>query len=63
METKKWYESKTVWMNIIGFIIAFFTALQGFLQAGTFTIEAIVAFGVVIVNLILRIWFTDKPIE
>lgn len=47
-ETKKWYQSKTMWLNAFAVIVGVCTALVGQLQAG----EVITLLGVV--NIILR---------
>ena len=58
MDLKKWYQSKTVWFNLLSFVIAL-AAVFGF---GDFTpsadvTEATVAV-IALVNVALRIWAT-----
>jgi pilus assembly protein Flp/PilA len=61
METKQWYQSKIVWVNILATITAMLDALKivnippEYLAAG--------ATVVALANVVLRIWFTDAPIE
>jgi hypothetical protein len=62
-EMKKWYQSKTLWLNIITAGIAVVT-----LAAGTPGILPEVAvkyalFGVAAANIVIRIFFTETPIE
>lgn len=50
MNTKPWYTSKTIWLNVIGFIV-YLIQYQGL---ATIIPENIVAFIVMIGNLLLR---------
>jgi len=65
MVSKAWYESKTVWLNVITALLA---VAPLFLPGGEFTdllgemAVRYIALGVAVVNVILRVWFTDKPI-
>lgn len=55
---KKWYESKTLWINIFGFLIVVME------YAGTINIgdpEALAA-GIAVINVILR-FITNQPID
>lgn len=63
METKKWYESKLVWVGIISTLIAILTLLGEFLQNGNFEPVAITTFTSGILVIILRIWFTNTQIK
>ncbi len=60
MQTKKWYESKTVWFNVIGLLIAAAGELTTAFPAGQ--VAKISAFVLTIGNIILRL-MTTKPIE
>jgi len=59
---KPWYQSKTVWFNVLYAIVA----LAGFLGYGDFTPDPNVVTGAAllgaIVNFVLRVWFTDTGI-
>lgn len=58
--SKKWYESSTVYFNIIVTIIGVATSFQGI---ATFDKYAQVLGAVTVVgNIILRVWFTNQPI-
>lgn len=57
---KKWYQSKTVWFNIVTTIVGVVTFLQGQPTFAEFAPWLVLVAG--IGNLILRIWFTDQPI-
>jgi len=57
---KKWYQSKTVWLNILTLALGLATVIAKILPAPTgFAITAIV---IPVLNLVLRIWFTGQPI-
>jgi len=60
---KKWYQSKTLWFNILTFIVALLTAI---LDEKLFTDPvaiSIFTFFLTVGNLALRIFFTAEPIE
>ena len=56
--SKKWYQSKTLWFNIITLVLSTLDTLSGsgFIKPEIYAI--IVAIG----NVVLRLWFTDKPV-
>lgn len=57
---KKWYQSTTVWFNVIVTIVSIATSFQG---VATFDKYAELLTGVVVIgNVILRVWFTSQPI-
>ena len=58
--SKKWYESKTVWFNVLGLIIAAAGELTNAFPSGQ--VAKISAFVLTIGNIILRL-MTTKPIE
>ena len=48
-ESKKWWQSKTLWMNFLGLLGSFLLALHGeLLVAGTLTVGAVA-------NIVLRL--------
>ena len=56
---KKWYESKTLWFNILATVVL----TASYLGNVNPSISA-VAVGVAGVgNIILRVWFTEMPVE
>ena len=58
--TKKWYQSTTVWFNVLVTVIGVATSLQG---VATFDKYAQILGTVVVVgNVILRVWFTNTAI-
>lgn len=63
METKKWYLSKTVWFNVLTFLGSAGLLVADFLGAGMFAPQAFALLGVGLVNIVLRVWFTDTAIE
>jgi hypothetical protein len=57
---KHWWESKTLWFNAITFILGVAAyATQNFSDPRVLEALTLVTF---VGNLVLRIWFTDKPI-
>jgi len=54
----KWYLSRTVWFNVITTIIGI-ASLGNMLPIDSKILVAIIGIG----NVILRVWFTDSPIE
>ena len=64
---KKWYESKTVWLNIasvattlVGAVTQVLPSLQGILDIKTYLV---VGAAVGVVNIVLRTYFTSTSIE
>lgn len=66
-ESKKWYNSKTVWFNVVMTAIGVTTVAAT--MAKTLAPDAAIAIDAVAVgvagigNVILRVWFTDMPIQ
>jgi hypothetical protein len=56
MPTKKWYQSKTVWLGIIAVAVA---ALEVIDSGGTYLAAVLAAFGVA--SVVLR-GYTDRPL-
>ena len=54
LETKKWYQSKTVWMGVLAVAVGVLTGIQGELSAGA----EITFFGVM--GIVLRALTTTK---
>ena len=53
-QTKEWYKSRTLWINVIAIVLAFLTQIQGMLEANqAITIMAII-------NILMRIITTTK---
>ncbi len=57
----KWYQSRTVWFNVIVTAIALATELSD----AQLPVSLLKVYGTVITlgNIILRVFFTSKPIE
>ena len=55
---KNWWKSKTFWLNVITMVLAVFTLLseQPFIPPN---VLPFVLFAVGVLNLILRLWFTN----
>jgi hypothetical protein len=58
---KPWYQSKTVWLNVITFLSALGVILGGV----TMTPRMLEAVGAIVAaaNVGLRVWFTGSPIS
>ena len=61
MSTKKWYASKTIWWNVIVFVVAVL-ALPEFIAILPPQLLPISVFIGAVGNMILRTWFTNKKI-
>lgn len=59
---KNWYQSKTVWFNIIVFIVGF-CALPQFVSVLPISWLPYVVLVGAVGNYILRVWFTSTPIS
>ena len=57
--TKPWYQSKTVWFNIITTVAAILDLAN---KQAPASLAPWILFGTGIVNVILRIWFVSQPI-
>lgn len=60
---KKWYQSKTLWFNVLTFVVGLATAL---LDQKLFTNPVVVSIFTLVIsvgNLALRIFFTGMPIQ
>lgn len=57
---KKWYQSKTLWFNVITLILGLGSVLVKIVPApvGALITTVVIPLG----NIILRIWFTNVPI-
>ena len=57
---KKWFSSKTVWLNVITFVLGAISVIQQYVDAKM----VLLAVGIlnVALNVILRVWFTDTSI-
>ena len=62
MEVKNWYQSKVVWVNVISALLMVFDLLvkQPFIPTSYLPY---IAFAVGVLNVILRVWFTDSGIS
>ena len=60
---KKWYQSKTVWFNVITTVLALATELSNATGLSTESMLKIYAAVISVGNIILRVFFTEKPID
>lgn len=66
METKPWYASKTVWLNVFSTLFAVAALfMAGGQFAGVFseTVVLIMSIVIAVLNIILRIWFTNTTVS
>lgn len=63
MISKVWYESKTVWLGIVQFLIGAFGLLAEFLNKGDFSPASVVVLLSGVLVVVLRVWFTDTAIS
>ncbi|MHA2246909.1 MAG: hypothetical protein ACXADY_18335 [Candidatus Hodarchaeales archaeon] len=59
---KAWYQSKIVWLNVITTLVLSAEALMG-LELIPPAVAVYVLGGVTVLNVILRVWFTDTSIR
>jgi hypothetical protein len=57
---KKWWQSKTVWFNLISLVIGVLVAVLGIVREQTWAV--ILTVFIAVGNGVLRIWFTDSSI-
>jgi hypothetical protein len=63
---KPWYESKTVWFNVITMLLGIIPIVGAFVKLiepqTAVVIDGVLAMVAGIGNVILRVWFTTEPI-
>jgi hypothetical protein len=63
IQMKKWYTSKTFWFNILALVVAVASSF-GFAEfVPDAEIVSIAAGIVAVINLVLRLWFTDTKLN
>jgi hypothetical protein len=66
MYTKKWFKSKTLRLNIVVFLLLIIPIVGSFLKIITpqsvMIIDSAIGMLTAILNVILRVWFTDSKI-
>lgn len=67
METKPWQQSKTIWFNVIMTLLLIAPIVGAFVKIlepdQVALIDGILAVLAGVGNVILRVWFTDTPIQ
>lgn len=67
MDTKKWYQSKLVWLGVLTTLLGIFPLVNVYIHAvapgAELVVEATGAFLAGIITVVLRIWFTDTGIQ
>jgi len=59
---KRWFESKTVWLNILTALAGIVQLVIEFLNGGDLSVNGIFMLLVGIANIIIRIFFTKEPV-
>jgi len=62
MEQKPWYKSKIVWLNVVLTLSGALVLIADLLAKQAVTPAEIALLGSGILNVMLRVWFTDTPI-
>ena len=58
---RKWFQSKTVWLNVVVTLVAVLGLVSGHLSA-TGPASQILAAIIALANIILRVWLTGSPL-
>jgi hypothetical protein len=59
---KAWYASKVIWFNVLVSLAAVLPLVADLVKQAAVKPEDIILLGVGVINVVLRIWFTDQPI-
>ena len=59
---KRWFESKTVWLNILTALGAIVQLVIEFLNGADLSVNAMFMLFVGVANIIIRIFFTKEPV-
>ena len=62
METKRWYQSKLVWLGVLQTLIGIAGLFVDFFGAGDSTPQAITMLLAGALTVIMRVWFTDTKL-
>lgn len=60
---KSWYTSKLVWLGVVQSLISILMLAQEWYARGDFSVPAIIGLVIGALMVVLRVWFTDMPIE
>jgi hypothetical protein len=59
--SKKWWQSKTVWLNVISLLLGVIAVIQQYVDSKT--VLLVVGILNVVLNVVVRVWFTDTKIS
>ncbi len=62
MDTKKWYQSKLVWLGLILTLSGALPFASELVKAAPISPEAVISFVGGLLTVILRVWFCDTQI-
>lgn len=60
---KAWYDSKIVWVGVITTLLGVLGLFQEWYAKGDFSVPGIIGFVIGVLLIVLRVWFTDTPID
>jgi len=60
---KAWYTSKILWAGVVGFLISALQIFSEWYARNDFSVTGITTLVISLLVVVLRIWFTDMPIE
>lgn len=60
---KAWYQSKVVWVGVISTLLGVLQLFAEWYDKGDFSVSGVVALVIGVLVIILRVWFTDTPID
>ena len=63
MESKKWYQSKLVWLGILMTFSGTIEVAQKIISAGPIDTAAIMNLAGGVITVIMRVWFTSTQIQ
>ena len=61
--SKSLLESKTFWLNLIATAVAVLQLLPALIEGGDFSVPVLITLAVAVLNIVLRVWFTNKAIR
>lgn len=60
---KAWYESKIVWAMAVQSLISILLLVQEWYAKQDFSVPGCIGLAVGVLVIVLRIWFTDSPVD
>jgi isoprenylcysteine carboxyl methyltransferase (ICMT) family protein YpbQ len=60
---KDWYKSKIVWAMVFQSLISILLLVQEWYSKQDFSVPGCIGLAVGVLVIVLRVWFTDEPID